>query len=442
MVDAGCIFLSYRHKETDWPTLRLRDRLVEAFGDDRIFTDVESIEPGQDFTKVLGGAVGSCRVLLAVIGRDWLNARDDGGRPRLDNPNDWVRVEIESALRRPKVLVIPVLLDGTEMPRVEQLPGELAQLALRQAVEITANGFANQVETLIATLQKILEKPPVKPPSTPPEPPSSPPGPPGTTGRHPPASGHLGPPATLPPPFAFTGYPALPEDLLWSGPVAGNVVVDRIVAGRGAWVKIGDPLVVLRGESGPVTLRSTYIGQIEALYYQPGQALAPGRPLLTLAVSGWLFRVNFRMPFDTGVLLTSGTPSKKLDPANTASRLLVTVDNAGSRPVPWRISCLLYVPVGRHVISAIYEQAGSSFKATSEMVRIRSGKRVAMTYEAPHGVGRSGKLRSALTVLSNRRPPVTARRSLRDSRQTAVGLLEEAISENRGGRVGEIDRPA
>ena len=152
------IFLNYRRQQSEWPTLRLRDRLIEAFGTDRIFTDVDSIEPGQHFTKALEAAVASCRVLLAVIGRDWVNARDEAGQRRLENPNDWVRIEIETALRNPKVLVIPVLLDGATMPPIDQLPGELAQLGRRQAVEITTDRFANQLETLITTLRQTLRR--------------------------------------------------------------------------------------------------------------------------------------------------------------------------------------------------------------------------------------------------------------------------------------------
>jgi hypothetical protein len=105
--------------------------------------------------KALESAVGSCRVLLAVIGPGWADARDAKGRRRLDDPDDFVRMEIESALRNPQVLVIPVLIDGAVMPRTEELPVELAQLGMNQAIEITAYGWANQVETLIATLQKI-----------------------------------------------------------------------------------------------------------------------------------------------------------------------------------------------------------------------------------------------------------------------------------------------
>jgi hypothetical protein len=383
MADAG-IFLNYRRKQAEWPTLRLRDRLIETFGTDRIFTDVDNIQPGQDFTKVLEAAVGTCRVLLAVIGQDWVDALDEGGRRRLEDPSDWVRVEIESALRRPKVLVIPVLIDGTRMPRVDQLPGELAQLSTRQAVEITASGFDNQVTTLITTLQKIFDQPSVQTA----EMPRPAPAPPFQTVPIVP------PPPVARPPIAFTDYPVLPEDLQWSGPMAGNVVIDRLHVAEKTWVKIGDPVVSVSSASGPVTLRSTYIGQIEALYYRNGQPLIPGRPLFSLAVSGWLFRVNFRMPFDTGVLVTPGMPSKKLDATGTASTLIVNVDNTGGRPVPWGASSLLYVPAGSHLISVVYQQQGSSFGAGSQIVRIRSGQRLAMSYEAPRAMGRSGKLRA------------------------------------------------
>ena len=393
MADVGCIFLNYRREQSEWPTGRLHDRLVEVFGRERIFTDVDSIGPGQDFTKVLEDAVGSCRVLLAVIGRDWVNARDDEGRRRLENPHDWVRVEIESALRRPGVLVIPVFIDGAEMPRVTELPGALAQLSTRQGVSLSASGFARDTERLISTLQELFRPPP----ATPPRPPS-------TVTPHPPTGS---PPGTIPPlhplgrpttagqpPIAVSGYPVLAEDLQWSGPLMGNTVVERVAVRDGTWVKIGDPLFVLRSGSGPVTLWSTYIGQIQTLGYQAGQPLAPGRPLLTLAISGWLFRANARMPFDTGVLLASGAPSRRLDANGASSRLLVTIDNAGSRPVPWHSTCLLYVPDGSHVFSAIYELSGSRCGTTSEAVKIRRGRRVAFSYESPRIAGGSGKLRS------------------------------------------------
>lgn len=395
MAEASSIFLNYRREESQWVAGRLHDRLVAEFGKDRIFTDVDSIGPGQDFTKVLAAAVGNCRVLLAIIGQNWTNALDEAGRRRLENPHDWVRFEIETALSRAGVLVIPVLTDSAPMPQAGELPGELAQLSVRQAFKISADGFSRDAEDLIEYLQSIFN-PPASPPSQP-------------ASHQPPQPASHQPLQTAPdaaprprpvvtprgtPPIAVASYPALPDDLQWSAAATGSVVVERVAVSDGAWVKIGDPLYVLRSSGGLVTLWSTYIGQVQTLAYQPGQSLVPGRPVLTLAVSGWLFRANARMPFDTGVMLVSGAPSRRLDATGTASRLLVMVDHAGSRPVPWNSTCLIYVPDGSHVFSAIYELRGSSLGTANAIVKIRRGRRIALSYEPPRTAGGSGKLRS------------------------------------------------
>jgi hypothetical protein len=384
MAGAGSIFLNYRREESQWVAGRLHDRLAAVFGQERIFTDVDSIGPGQDFTKVLEDAVGNCRVLLAIIGRNWTGALDEAGRRRLENPHDWVRFEIESALSRKGVLVIPVLTDNAPMPRAGELPGELAQLSMRQAVKVSADGFTRDVEDLIDYLKKIIDPPTQQPPPT----------------RQPPPQGAPYRPPVVPtvvpgtPPIAVVGYRVLPDDLQWSTKVTGSVVVERVAVSDGSWVKIGEPLLVLRSSTGLVTLWSTYIGQVQTLAYRKGQQLVPGQPLLTLAVSGWLFRPNARMPFDTGVLLASGAPSRWLDAAGTASRLLVMVNHAGSRPVPWNTNCLIYVPDGSHLFSAIYELKGSPTGTANETVKIRRGRRVALAYESPRAVGGSGRLRS------------------------------------------------
>jgi hypothetical protein len=201
-------------------------------------------------------------------------------------------------------------------------------------------------------------------------------------------------PPAMTPPVGVAAYPVFPGDLQWSGPVTADSVVERIAVGEGTWVKVGDLLLVLRSMNSVVTLWSTYTGRVESLSCQVGLPLMPDQPVLTLAVSGWLFQVNARMPFDTGVLLTSGSPSRKLDPTGTAARVTVTVDNAGGRPVPWRSRCLLYVPAGSHVLSVIYEQPGTHFAPVTKVVKIRSGKRVPLTYEAPYAYGKNGRLRS------------------------------------------------
>ena len=100
------IFISYRRDDSSGHAGRLADRLVEHFGRNRIFVDTDTIEPGEDFVTAIERAVGSCEILVAVIGRHWLSA---GGTGRLNDPNDFVRLEIATALRR-DIRVIPVLV--------------------------------------------------------------------------------------------------------------------------------------------------------------------------------------------------------------------------------------------------------------------------------------------------------------------------------------------
>ena len=107
----GRIFISYRRSDTPHVAGRLFDRLVARFGAGNVFIDVDTIEPGLDFTDAIADAVGACDVLLALIGSHWLDAADDRGRRRLDDPDDLVVVEIATALQR-QIRVIPVLVDG------------------------------------------------------------------------------------------------------------------------------------------------------------------------------------------------------------------------------------------------------------------------------------------------------------------------------------------
>lgn len=129
------IFISYRRTDTGWPARWLADRLAGQFGAGVVFQDVDSIQPGDDFAAAIEAGVGACAVLLAVIGPQWLAAEGDAGR-RLDDPQDWVRLEIEAALRR-GVRVIPVLVDGARMPTAAELPPSLRDLVRRQAVALS-----------------------------------------------------------------------------------------------------------------------------------------------------------------------------------------------------------------------------------------------------------------------------------------------------------------
>ncbi|HEX8071631.1 MAG TPA: toll/interleukin-1 receptor domain-containing protein [Pyrinomonadaceae bacterium] len=114
------IFISYRRDDTAGHAGRLYDGLSARFGDDLIFMDIDQLEPGEDFVQVIEEAVGSCEILIALIGRSWLTNYDAAGR-RLDNPNDFVRLEIATALAR-NIRVIPILVQGAQMPRPEDLP--------------------------------------------------------------------------------------------------------------------------------------------------------------------------------------------------------------------------------------------------------------------------------------------------------------------------------
>src|SRR3954454_20343614 len=121
------IFMSYRRQETEWPAGWLFDRLAEHFHGAEVFKDIDSIEPGDDFVELITTAVQSCDVLLALIGDRWLTMRDDQGRRRIDDPDDFVRIEIEAALAR-NVRVVPILVQGARMPRAHDLPDSLSSL--------------------------------------------------------------------------------------------------------------------------------------------------------------------------------------------------------------------------------------------------------------------------------------------------------------------------
>jgi hypothetical protein len=127
--------------------------MVENFDRERVFKDVDSIEPGEDFVERITAAVASCDVLLALIGPQWLTITDENGQRRLDNPRDYVRLEIETALKR-KIRVIPILVSPAMMPREDQLPETLASLTRRNAVEINSATF--DTKRLITAVQNTL----------------------------------------------------------------------------------------------------------------------------------------------------------------------------------------------------------------------------------------------------------------------------------------------
>ena len=166
------IFISYRRLDSQSAAGRLADHLKENMHGVPLFRDVETIEPGVDFVEAIGHALQSCGILLAVIGPRWVSLQDAAGRRRLDDPNDYTRLEISTALQRNDVRVIPVLVEGAQMPGSDDLPDDLKPLARRNAIELTDKRWEYDVSQLVDTLGKALHVPPApKPPRPEPIPP-------------------------------------------------------------------------------------------------------------------------------------------------------------------------------------------------------------------------------------------------------------------------------
>jgi hypothetical protein len=149
------IFLSYRREDSGGWAGRLYDRLSQHFGDEHVFMDIDAIAPGLDFVEVIQHAVQSCDVLITLIGRQWLTVADATGQPRLANPEDFVRLEIATALER-NIRVIPVLVQDAPMPRSADLPDNLKRLSRRHALEISDTRFHRDVDRLITVLDSVL----------------------------------------------------------------------------------------------------------------------------------------------------------------------------------------------------------------------------------------------------------------------------------------------
>jgi multiple sugar transport system substrate-binding protein len=152
----GQIFISYRHEDSQWLAGRLYDRLAARFGREQVFMDI-AIGLGDDFVKAIEKRVGECDVLVAVIGGHWLTSTEDEGGRRLNNPEDFVRMEIGTALRR-DIRVIPVLVDGALIPRSKDLPDDLKGLVRRNALRVSHTGFDDDCRRLVTAIEQVLEK--------------------------------------------------------------------------------------------------------------------------------------------------------------------------------------------------------------------------------------------------------------------------------------------
>jgi TIR domain len=150
------IFLSYRRSDSEYIAPMLSEKLQQHFGEDSVFFDVDTIPLGVDFREYIEKNVAQCDVLIAIIGDQWLRAVDGKGNRRLDDPSDFVRIEIESALKR-SIPVIPVLVDKVEMPAADDLPPSIQSLVYRNATELRAGRDLHQhTEQLIQGLKSLF----------------------------------------------------------------------------------------------------------------------------------------------------------------------------------------------------------------------------------------------------------------------------------------------
>jgi CHASE2 domain-containing sensor protein len=147
-------FISYRRDESAWPARMLRDELVKRFGSTSVFMDTASLSAGEEWPRRIQDALRGCSVMLVLISELWLAPDGAGGARRIDDPRDWVRREIETVLRRPDAIVVPVLLDGATMPASEELPESLRALADHQAVGLTVTSLAADIDALIESIEQ------------------------------------------------------------------------------------------------------------------------------------------------------------------------------------------------------------------------------------------------------------------------------------------------
>ena len=153
---SGHIFVSYRRSDSADIAGRIYDRLIGKFGKEPVFKDVDSIPLGFDFKEYLDQKVGECDVLLAIIGDGWLNASDETGKKRLEDPADFVRIDIQSALKW-NIPVIPLLVRGAHMPAEENLPSGLRKLVYRNGIPIRSDpDFHRDMDRLISALEKYI----------------------------------------------------------------------------------------------------------------------------------------------------------------------------------------------------------------------------------------------------------------------------------------------
>ncbi|MEP6985463.1 MAG: toll/interleukin-1 receptor domain-containing protein [Chloroflexota bacterium] len=196
------IFISYRRSDSAAASGRIYDRLCVAFGEKAVFKDVDVIPPGANYPTLLNEAIARCDVLLAIIGSHWLTVVESNGQRRLDNPDDFVRIEIEAGLKRDSVLVIPILVDDAGMPSTGDLPESLRPLYYRNAAIVRNDpDFNRDIGRLITTIRDY----------------------------YPPSDDEL--PVAAAPPIPHIPTPTKPKFVLpWTGILVGVLIVISVLA--------------------------------------------------------------------------------------------------------------------------------------------------------------------------------------------------------------------
>ena len=157
------VFISYRRETTSGEARALFNDLVARLGRDSVFMDVDSIATGRDFRIVLQKVLESSNIMLVLIDNDWAGIKDERGRTRLENPDDYVRLEVQTALKR-DIVVIPVLVKAARMPAAEQLPAEIRDLIYRSGFELSHSRWESDVREMVRRLGlDLLERAPIGP---------------------------------------------------------------------------------------------------------------------------------------------------------------------------------------------------------------------------------------------------------------------------------------
>lgn len=327
---APSVFISYRRDDSGGHVGRLYDALSAKFGSERLFVDIDHISPGQDFIQVVDDAVTRCTVLLVVMGKRWAGTGRVGKR-RIDDPGDFVRLEVAGGLRRAGLKVIPVLVAGATMLPPTELPDDIRDLARRNAMELSDTRWKEDVNRLIAELERAFGLTATPNRATTPVTPVNPV--PTTT----PAPRTISIPTTITLPSAITLPEAVRRNGKWIGGAVGLIVLALV--GRAVLGGHAAPLATSAAVSAPKQV-ALPTGDTPRLL--PANLLSAGHDLLS-SVQSWRkdavltqvqavlpagatpsdsFRVNyvFRSPSDGAGLqvaqgLPGGTKTDRLTPA-------------------------------------------------------------------------------------------------------------------------------